>query len=401
MRIEKGLMKGSFVLLIAFGLFNLFNLLFQVSMVRMLNVVDYGTLAALFSVSYMFGIFTESIQTVITKYTSTEANSGRIKNILRKSLKKSFVLSILFFILYLIVSIPLTFILDVDYLLLAFNGLFIFSAFLMPITKGVLQGRKMFFGLGANLVLEALSKLLLSILLVYAGWRVYGALAGTFIAFVIAFILCFVQLRKIMKSKEGKSKTEGIYVYARPAFVITTVILIFYTIDIFIAKIVFSPELAGKYAMAAVLSKSIFWGTLPVAKAMFPLSSDNHSKKRRSGNLFLNAFLLVMFLVIVALFLFYFFPDQIVYLFRGSVIPESAKILFLLGLAISLTSVANLILLYKLSLGRVGGHRYLLGFLLLEVALFFYFSTSLWEFSISFVISSVVLLVGSIILLKE
>ena len=115
MRFNKLLIKGSLILLVSFGLFNLFNLLFQVSMARMLDIVDYGILATLFTITYLFGIFSESIQTVIVKYTSNENNEGKIKNILRKSLRKSLIFPTLFFLLYLIVSIPLMFILDINY----------------------------------------------------------------------------------------------------------------------------------------------------------------------------------------------------------------------------------------------------------------------------------------------
>ncbi len=401
MEINKSLVKGSFVLLFAFGIYSFLNFVFQLSMARMLNITDYGILATLFSFFYILSVFSESIQLIISKYTTNGNDEGKLKNILKKSFKKSLLYSFLLFMVYLMAALFLTELLNITYLLLALCGIIIFSSFLLPVTRGVIQGKKRFKSLGFNMILESSIKLIFAFLFVYLGFRIYGVIIGVIIGFVVSFIFSFYSIKDILIVKEKIVKTRGIYDYAKPAFFITLVTIVFYSIDIVIARIVFSPEISGMYAIASILSKSIFWGTNPISKAMFPLSSERNINDKKSKNVFLNASLILFALIIVALVLFYFYPSFIVKIFSGKIILESANILFYLGLGTGMISIANLILIYKLSLGKTKGYYYLFIFAIVEVLLLFYFSNNLFEFSIAFVTASSALLFGSIFLMNE
>jgi O-antigen/teichoic acid export membrane protein len=400
MKINKTLISGSLILLISFNLYNAMNFFYHFFMARMLTIVQYGVLASLFSIIYMLALFTESIQIVITKYSNKESNKGKLKNLLKKFLKKASRVSLSLFILYLIIAVPLSYLLDIRYYLLALNGLMVFVSFFSPITRGILQGRKRFSSLGKNMITEAVIKLALAILFVYLGWQVFGAISGAIIGPVVAIALSFVSISDIIKSKEKPTKLPGIYGYAKPAFVINIVLLIAYTVDVLIAKIVFSPEIAGAYAIAATLAKIVFFGTQPISRAMFPLSAEQKTKKK-SENVLGNALSLLGLAILVSLIIFFFFPDLIISIFSGKDIPQAVSVLFFLGLAMSILSITNLVLLYKLSIGATKGYQYLLGFLVLELILLFYFSSSIIQFSIAFITSAVAILWASIFLLSE
>src|SRR3989344_7325738 len=122
MKIDKRLWGGGIILIIAFGIYNFFNFVFQLSMARMLSITDYGIFATLFAMIYMLSIFVETIQTIITKYSSKENDKGKLKNIFGKSLRKSFFIALVFFIFYLIIAIPLVYLLKINYYLLALSG---------------------------------------------------------------------------------------------------------------------------------------------------------------------------------------------------------------------------------------------------------------------------------------
>tara|TARA_Y100000310_G_scaffold227702_1_gene229985 strand:- start:3387 stop:4592 length:1206 start_codon:yes stop_codon:yes gene_type:complete len=401
MKINKTLVRGSFSLLIAFGLFNFLQFIFQFSMARMLSISDYGILATLSSIIYILLIFTESIQTIITKYSSIENDNGKLKNLLIKSLKKTSNISLIMFVCYLGISLLLSPILKISYLLLSFSGLIIFLIFFKPVTLGILQGKEKFKALGTNMVLEAFGKLILSIFFVYLGWKVYGAMMGVILGGLFSFSFSFFQLKDILRAKERKIKIEGIYDYAKPTFLIMGILIIFYSLDVIIAKIVFSPEIAGTYAIASVLGKIVFWGTLPISKAMLPLTSSNYKSKRKSKNLFMNALGILLIGIVLLLTLFYIFPEILVKLFSGKMLPGAITILFYEGLAFGFISLANLILIYKLSIGKLRGYQFLIIFVLIEISLLSYFSDNLIEFSIAFITSSVAFLWGTIYLLRE
>ncbi len=405
LKINRNLVKGSFILLMAFGLFNFFHFLFQFFMARMLSISDYGILASLFAIIYIFLIFTESVQTIITKYSAKENDKGRLKNLLKKASHKAFFVALYLFVFYIVLAIPLSFILKIDYSLLILNGLIIFIAFFVPINRGLMQGGERFKSLGLNLIIEAIGKLIFGVFLVYIGFKVYGAIIGVIFGGILAFAFSFSQLRDIIKEKEKRAETFGIYDYAKPAFIITSIIIIFYSLDVIIARIFFSPEIAGSYAIASILGKIILWGTLPISKAMFPMSADSSDGKgkenKKSKNVFMNALGILLFGIIATLVIFYLFPELIIKIFSGKIVPEAISILFYLGIAFSFIALANLVLLYKLSLGRIKGYAYLLIFIVIEIFLLSFFSGNLFQFSIAFITASAIFLWGSIVLLNE
>ena len=106
MKINKSLVKGSLILLISFNIFNALNFFFHFGMARLLTVIDYGILVTLFSIIYILAVFTESIQLVIAKYSSQEEEKSKLKNIAKKALKKSFLVSLFLFALYFFLAIP-------------------------------------------------------------------------------------------------------------------------------------------------------------------------------------------------------------------------------------------------------------------------------------------------------
>ena len=122
------------------------------------------------------------------------------------------------------------------------------------------------------MIIEASIKLVMGIVFVYFGATVFGAMTGVILGGLIALLFSVAQLRDIIKAKEVAAKTDGLYNYARPAFFITAIVIVFYSLDVIIAKIVFPPETAGAYAIASILGKILFWGTLPISKAMLPVS---------------------------------------------------------------------------------------------------------------------------------
>ena len=402
-KINKKVIKGSLILVFAFGIFNFFHFLFQFFMARMLTLEDYGILATLFSIVYISSVITESIQTILAKY-SVGQEIGKIKNLLRKSFKKFSKLAIWMFFAYLVLAIPLSYLLKIDFLLLVTAGPILFTAFFTPVVRGVMQGKRRFFTLSLNLVCEALVKLVVGVGFVYFGWRVYGAMVAVTIGAVISLLFSFIQLREIIKSKEEPYPLPGIREYAKPTLFLTFIVVLFYSLDVVIAKIIFSPQQAGLYAITSVLGKILFWGTLPVSKAMFPVSAQENDGNNPRNSAFMSAFAIVLIGLVLVLSLFYIFPGEILSLFSdksAEEISNAVPILFFTGLAFSIISIANLILLYNLSIGKIKGHQRLFWFVIIEVILLFSFSSNLVQFSIGFVVASVIFLLGVIFLMRK
>src|SRR3989344_4405862 len=347
-KINKEVLSGSFVLLIAFNIFSILNFIYQFAMARFLTPAEYGALAALFSIVNITALFSDSIQTILTKYSSKENNPGKLKNLFRKTFKKSIKIAGILFVMFLIIAIILAKVWNIQYLLIVFTGIIIFSSMLTPISRGIMQGKKRFKSLGLNLIVESGLKVIFAVILVLIGFSFFGAISAVILSALIALFVSVYQIRRITNAKEKPIHLPTIYQQSILIFIFTFAVTLFYTIDIVIAKIVFSPDLAGYYAIASVLGKILFWGTQPISKAMLPIISGG-SKKNNSKQIFYNSLSMLTFLVLICLIIFYEFPDMLVRIFSGAYILQSSSILFKIGLAMALIAYSNIILFYKIA----------------------------------------------------
>ncbi len=406
-KLHKAIIGGSIVLLITFNIFNIINFLFQAGMARLLTPAEYRVVGVLLSVMYIAGIFSESIQNVIIKYTSQEKDDGKVRNLLRRAWDRSAFFAFITFVVYIIfISLPLSYLTNISYWILALHGFVIFGMFLLPVTRGIMQGRKLFTKLGINLIIESAVKLIIGIALVFIfSWyfpvlRLYAVplaiLAGTFTALICSRTV----LKRAMQAKEKNIKSLNFYLFAKHSFPIvfvTFITILFYSIDIFIANIVFSEDLAGRYTIASIVAKSIFWATQPISKAMFPISAEN----RKVGGDFINAFFILAVLIITGFAVLYFFPELIIKIFSGKNIPEAIQALPYLAIGTSLLAFANLTLLYKLAKGMTRGYWALGAVLIIEAILLFAYSATIMQFSLAYMTAAAIFLWASVVLLKE
>lgn len=396
--------KGSIILFLMMNAFMFLNYLFHFSMARMLGPADYGILAVLMSIGYIFGILADAIQNIISKYTSKsniKKEYGKINNLLRKGLKKGAVLSLYIFIIYLAISIPLALILKIDFLLLALTGVLIFSDLLAPISRGVLQGIKRFGRLGINMILEGLIKVIFAFVLVLLGLKVYGAMSAVIISVFAAIFIALFFLRDILKTKEKKCKTENIKFYSFSFIIAILSITLMFSVDIILARLFFSPEILGKYAVASILGKMIFFGTVSISKSLFPFSSESHEKKEKTRKLLNKALGFLSLICIVSVLAFALFPKLIILILFGKEYLEISNILIFMGLSFSVLSFTNLFVNYALSKDKQHFSFYLPIFVLIEISLLSIFSISLMQYAIAFLVSNILMLIGTVLLIKN
>ncbi len=382
---DKDFVRGGAILVFCFGISNIINFGFHFGMARLLSLSDYGILATLLSIIYLLALFSESIQTVVSKYASHAGNS--LTQIMKDSTKKVSRLSIGFFLAYLVLSIPLSFFLNISYAILSLNGLMIFATFYMPINRGLLQGRKKFLALGGNMIFESVAKLVLSLILVFAGLAVYGPVIGGLLGAATAYALSFINLRPLLKSTKKTLHEKIVYNSGKESFLTVLAIMIFFSIDIVVARIVFEPDMVGSYAIASMVAKTIFFAAQPLSKTMFSFTAGS-VKPAQSRKILFNTLVLVIGGIVTALGLFYFFPDFWIQLYSGKILPDASKTLFILGVAYSLMALSNVLLFYKVSMNKIDSLLPLLLMPLVEIVLLFVFSGSLIQFSFALVASS-------------
>jgi len=396
------LVRGSFILLIMINIFNLLNYFFHFFMARMLGPADYGILAVLMSIAYIFTVPIEGIQAVISRYTSkfnVKKENRKIKYLLFKSLKKSLAFSFLLFLIYIPISFFISSLIGINVGLVLYVGILIFGIFLIPLTRGVMQGTKRFKQLGWNMIAEGAIKLIIAISLVYSGLRVYGAVGGVILGLLLTLVLSFIFIKDILKTKIEKIKIEGIYSYGIPVLLAILSITLMMSLDIIFAKRYFSPEIAGKYAVASMLGKIIFFGTQGISKAMFPLASEGHDNGDQTKGLFKKSFFIVAALCLFAVIIYAFFPKLIISILFGSQYLEVAGILVFVAGALSLASINNLSLLYACSIKKKKLAFFLI-FVFIQIIIFEMFHKTLTQFSLGFLIANLLMSLSLMVFIK-
>jgi len=399
---------ASMILMILMNLANIINYFFHFIMARMLGPSDYAVLAVLTSIIYIFSVPTSSIQTLISKKTTSllvKREFGKIKGIFKSGMKEGFFISLVFFILFLAVSFFLSPSLKISFWLLAITGVFIFTSFILPVGTGILQGMKKFSSWGWNTILNSTAKIILAVLLVFIGFGVYGPMLGFVFGAFISLIFIFPSIKEITSSKE---KNEKIHILSMKNFSTVFSILIItlmYSLDIIFAKAFFSSEIAGIYSVASMIGKMIFFGTSTIMGAMFPISSEKFSREGRkeARKIMKKSFILICSLCFIAIALLYLFPERIISLLFGKSYIESTGIVLYLAIAYSFISLINSLILYKISIEEFKIRHSLIlgGLLVIQLAFFIVAKDSIKFFSFAFMSSTIISFLICLILMKK
>lgn len=398
-RIKKSeLLQGSIILFIMINIFNLLNYFFHFLMVRLLEPAEYGILATLMAIVFILIIPSESIQTIVSRYTSKfykENEFGKIRTLFEKSILKGIKIAMIIFVIYTIISPLLSLILKIPVNLLLITGSIILPTFILPIGKGILQGTKSFYALGSNSILEGTIKLVLAFILVYIGLNVLGAISAVVLAMFLAFLASIFSFRYIFKYKKDFLKIEGIYSYSLAVFILIALVTVLLSIDVIIAKIIFPPELVGKYAVASIIGKMIFFGTQPISKTMFPITSEKSDRKEDSGDILKKSLLLIILIVIPALLIFLFLPDFFVGILFGISYLDISNLIIWTGISFTLLSLSNLFLMSALAQRTVKISKAILFSIvsiLIQTIVLYTSSESINLYSTSLVLSNTIIL---------
>ncbi len=342
--------KGSLILLITVNLSNLFNFVFHFSMARMLDPAEYGVLTVLMSLIFILVTVSYTVQNIFSYYIpKIRGDLAKIKNVFKRGLSKSFRIAIISFLIYLPFAFVLSFLLEINLGLLIITGLMIFPLFLSSIIKGVLQGIMRFNRLGTNILAGAIVKLLLALLLVFLGLKIWGALAAVVVAALFVTALGVFFLRDLKKEKEKENTTKSVFSYSFSFFLASISIVIIFSLDVIVARRVFSPVVAGQYAAISILGKIIFFIIKPVTRALLVFVSENSKNKKETRKFLYRSgiLLFLVFLVISAVYIF--FPDLVIKIFFGKGYATFPRILIFVATSFFFLSLTNLISIYALS----------------------------------------------------
>ncbi len=388
------LFSGSAIMIIGSNSISALNYLYHLILGRLLGPIGYGELVSLISLIGLLGIVPGSINLVIVKYVSSSKDPKEINNLIGWVKSKLIKLSFIFFLAMLLASPAISSFLHIDriiYLvLISLSFLFSLQAVFY---RAVLQGLLKFKELILSFLTENITKLIVSILLVYIGLSVGGAM----MAFLVATIVGWYQTNYFLKYKNTSipvppKNIKPIIQFIIPVLIQSISMTALYSSDVILVKHFFSSFDAGIYASISTLGKIIFFGAGPISAVMFPLVSQRQSKGEDYKKIFELSFIATGALALVILILYWFIPQLAVELLYGKLYIAGVNLLFWYGVFITLFTLSVLLINYSLSLGKTKVVLFSLGAAVTQVNLIWFFHNSLQEvINISILVTALLL----------
>jgi O-antigen/teichoic acid export membrane protein len=336
------------------------NYLYYPVMSRMLPPSNFGEVQTLFSLFAQINIFLSVLGLLTVNIVANYDDARRRDRMILELEKLAVVLSGVLLLATIICGTMLQH-------FFKFGSSWPFIALLLAVVATVpltfrnafLRG-KHYFGLVALAgILAAAGDLVLSIVLVAAGWSTTGAIIGLVIAQFGAFVYAAYNAQRHGFSERFK----GLFTFPNIRFVLpelkyamlvltcSLVITSLYSIDIIAIKHFFDARTAGLYAGISTVARIIFFLTASIVQVLMPSIRLRQTVAENQSTL-LKSLLLLAGIGGAALIMFTLFPRLIIRLLIGGNYLHYAYLLPRLSLAIFVISLLNLFIMYHMALRR-------------------------------------------------
>ncbi|MBU1043312.1 MAG: oligosaccharide flippase family protein [Candidatus Omnitrophica bacterium] len=386
---KKSFIKNAGIMFIATTLSGIFNLLYQLFMIRALAPIDFGLLDKLLGLTIITAMPTGTLQAVVTKFIASykaEKKYANIRDFLRMFLSKLGLVGIGILLVFVIFrsNISAYYKTDNDFLIVIV-GFLLFASTLFPLNIGALQGLEKFKSLGTASLANSLLRLGFGILLVNLGFRVGGALTALIIASVATILISFIPLRKyfLFKPEVGSKDSDpnlnlkDIAKYCFPAFIALFSFALLTNMDLQLISPYFSAEDAGYFAVARMIGKIILYLPGAVTIVMFPKIAAEYTQNKDTTGTLKKSLLVVGLMCSVAGAICIMFPNFILKTLAGAVYPECIPLVMPFVVSMSFYALCSVFLYYYLSVHNMKFIYIAGGFVFIQAGLIKVFHNSL------------------------
>lgn len=373
------LFSGSLVMIVGSNVTNFVNYLYHVLMGRVLLPAEYGELATLLSLSGLIGIIPGSVGMAIVKFVSSASGEIEEKELITWFRHQSTIVAIvMFFSILLLSPVIMNFLhLETPYLIWVIAVTFLFSV-PTSFNRSILQGLIHFGQTVSSILIENLSRLVLGVGLVLLGYSVFGAFIGILVATFLGWLLTHLFLTKYSLPRvKHLPNLSKILRFTFPVIIFSFTTTALYSVDLLLVKHLYSSSEAGAYAAMSVLGRIVLFGSGPIGAVMFPLVSKRRAKKQEYLSIFYYSFILTALLSVVILAIYYVFPELVVSITYSQKYIEISKHLVWFGLFATFFTLANLLMSFYLSIGKIKCVFVSLIAAIVQVILIWYFHQSL------------------------
>lgn len=399
--ISHELVSGSFYVFLGSMINNVFSFLFNLFLVRKFTTSDYGIYASLVSLITLSSFFSQSLITVLVKFSSDFIAKQKIAQaaaFYKKLLKHLIIFALGVFIVFVVSLTLIKNFLHIDNTFFILLVAIIASvAYVSMINEAFIRSLLKFKYLSFLFSLGSIGKLMVGAILIILGFGIYGALGAILFNGLVILILGFIPLKFLFNQKavDGNFSKNGILRYAIPASITVLFLASFVSTDIILVKHFLSSSQAGLYGGLSLVGKVIFYFTSPIPLVMFPLIIKRYTQKISFHSLYYLSLLLVSLASVIIVAFYFAFPKFVINLFLGGenyyfVTPYIG----LFAIFLSLYSLVNVCVNFFLSIGKTGIYKLVVPLAILQILLILFFHGNFTEIILSSIASISLLLVS-------
>ncbi|MGB9196316.1 MAG: hypothetical protein WCB53_05250 [Terriglobales bacterium] len=272
------LFNGSAILLTALCILTLANFGYNIAVARILGPISYGHTTAVYTLLVLTSSVTLSFQILTAKIVAQRSTPELQALAYREFHRWGWAAGILVSSLLLLLRNAITAYLNIPTSLLIIL-LAVGTTFYVPLgaRRGYLLGTCSFRHLGGNLVIEALTRLFGSLLLMKLGLGVPGVIVANAAAVVVAYFFARPMLSEVTTAESTVSfdSREGLQ-----AAVFFAGQVVINNCDIVVVKHFFSPASAGLYAAVSMVGRVVFAFSWSIVNSMFPIAAQTEGRKQ-------------------------------------------------------------------------------------------------------------------------
>lgn len=273
-------------------------------------------------------------------------------------------------------------------------------AFVAPALVGAAQGVQRFVLLAFAVAAPAAVRTLLAALGLAAGLGVAGTMAATLVASTVAVALPLTMLWGDLRPLAAwRPKLARRDVVALLPVVLGMLAITCLTIDDLVAaKAVFSSHEAGLYGAASLIGRVILYLPLAIITVLLPQVAAGASAGLETRHLLRKALLATGGFCLVFTAIYAAAPHLIVRIAFGSKYEGGSSLLWMFGISMTLYSLINVVLIYRLGRGETSTSWLLLAGVGLQAVLFAAFHASAHELLGASIATGAILLVATALL---
>lgn len=398
-----GLRAGA-VVFVAVGISNLCSYGFHLVSARALGPASYGDVATLAALVAIVTLPIGGVQVFIARHVASGAAKGRPMDDDRYV--SGFTTAVAVFgvavALVLVAASPLVKaglgIASLSAVILA--AVSVAPAVVAPALVGAAQGVQRFVLLGFALAVPAAARVILAAAGLAAGYGVAVTMAATAAGGLVAIAIPLVALRSrlapVRSWRPRLARPDAVALLPVVAGMLAITCLT--TDDLVAAKATFSAHEAGLYGAASLIGRVILYLPLAIVTVLLPQVAAGASAGRDTRHLLRNGLLATGGFCLAFTAIYAALPHLIVRIAFGSKYEGSSSILWLFGISMTLYSLINVVLIYRLGRGETRTSWLLLAGVGLQVLLFSAFHSSPRELLGASIVTGAVLLAACALL---